>query len=232
MASPKSRWSILKTFLNNKKTSCIPPLLHDDKFITNFKEKAKIFNIFFAKQCSLINTNSNLPSVPSKKTHKLLPTIHFTSDDILKIIKSLDPNKAHGHDMITIRMIKICDASICKPLELIFRSCLENVKFSTKWKKANVVPAHKKGDKQNLKNYRPISLFPVAGKIIRRILENNMYEFFTENGLISPNQSGFKPGNSCINQLLSIAHEIYKSFEDGLEVRGIFLDNSKAFDKV
>ena len=59
-----------------------------------------------------------------------------------------------------------------------------------------------------------------------------MYEFFTENGLISPNQSGFKPGNSCINQLLSIAHEIYKSFEDGLEVRGIFLDNSNAFDKV
>ena len=80
--------------------------------------------------------------------------------------------------MISIRMIKICDASICKPLELIFRSCLENGKFPTEWKKANVVPAHKKGDKQNLKNYRPISLLPVAGKIFERILYNNMYEFF------------------------------------------------------
>ena len=59
-----------------------------------------------------------------------------------------------------------------------------------------------------------------------------MYEFFTENNLISPNQSGFKPGDSCINQLLSITHEIYKSFEGGLEVRGIFLDISKAFDEV
>ena len=59
-----------------------------------------------------------------------------------------------------------------------------------------------------------------------------MHEFFTENNLISPNQSGFKPGDSCINQLLSITHEIYKSFDDGLEVGGIFLDISKAFDKV
>ena len=59
-----------------------------------------------------------------------------------------------------------------------------------------------------------------------------MYEFFTENNLISPNQSGFQPGDSCINQLLSITHEIYKSFDDGSEVRGIFLDISKAFDEV
>ena len=59
-----------------------------------------------------------------------------------------------------------------------------------------------------------------------------MYEFFTENNLICPNQSGFKPGDSCINQLLSITHKIYKSFDDGLKVRGIFLDISKAFDKV
>ena len=59
-----------------------------------------------------------------------------------------------------------------------------------------------------------------------------MYEFFTENNLVSPNQSAFKPGDSCINQLLSITHEIYKSFENGLEFRGIFLDISEAFGKV
>ena len=89
--------------------------------MTNFKEMVEIFN-FFAKQCSLVNTNKDLPSVLSKKTHKSLSTIHFTSDDILKIIKNLDPNKAHGHDMISIWMIKICDGSICKPLG----SSLEN----------------------------------------------------------------------------------------------------------
>ena len=59
-----------------------------------------------------------------------------------------------------------------------------------------------------------------------------MFKFFTSNNLISPNQSRFKPGDSCINQLLSITHKIYKSFDGGLEVRGAFSDTSKTFDKV
>ena len=59
-----------------------------------------------------------------------------------------------------------------------------------------------------------------------------MYEFFTKNNLISPNQSGLKPGDSCINQPLFITHEIYKFFDDGVEVRGIFLEVANAFQKV
>ena len=59
-----------------------------------------------------------------------------------------------------------------------------------------------------------------------------MFTFFTENNLISPNQSGFKAGDFCVNQLLAIAHEIYKSFDEGFEVWGVFLDISKDFDKV
>ena len=230
--SPKTYWSILKTFLNNKNISCIPPIFHENKFIIDFKQKAEIFNNFFSKQCSLINNTSKLPTVYSKKTDKLLSEITFTCDDITKIIQNLDPNKAHGHDMISIRMLKICGSSICKPLKLIFKSCIENENFPLEWKKANVVAVHKKGDKQTLKNYRPISLLPICGKIFERLIYNKMFEFFIDNDLISPNQSGFRPGDSCINQLLSITHEIYKSFDKGLEVRSVFLDISKAFDKV
>ena len=104
--------------------------------------------------------------------------------------------------------------------------------FPCDWKKANIVPIHKKGDKQTLKNCRPVSLLPICGKIFERIIFNEMIRFFLDNKLILTNQSGFKPGDSCINQLLSITHEIYKSFDDGLEVRSVFLDISKAFDKV
>ena len=59
-----------------------------------------------------------------------------------------------------------------------------------------------------------------------------MYSFFIENDLTSSNQSDFKQGDSCINQLLSIKHDIYQSLDQGYEVRGVFLDISKAFDKV
>ena len=102
-------------------------------------------------------------------------------------------------------MVKICNDSICKPLKLIFESCLESGKFPGEWKKANVVPIHKKSDKQILKSYRPISLLPVTGKIIERLLHDTMFEFFTKNNWISDNQSGFKPGaiHVLINFFLS-----------------------------
>ena len=74
-------------------------------------------------------------------------------------------------------MIKICDTSICRPLKLIFQSCLECGKFPIEWKKANVVQVHKKVHKQILKNYRPISLLPIAGKIFERFLYDRMFEF-------------------------------------------------------
>ena len=76
-----------------------------------------------------------------------------------------------------------------------------------------------------------MSLLPVCGKIFERLIYNSLFEFFIGNELISSNQSGFKAGDSCINQLLSITHEIYKSIDDGYEVRGVFFDISKAFDK-
>ena len=82
------------------------------------------------------------------------------------------------------------------------------------------------------KNFRPISLLPICSKIFERLIYIEMFTFFTENNLISPNQSGFRPGDSCVNQLLAITHEIYKSFDEGLEVRGVFLDIFKAFGKV
>ena len=139
--------------------------MHNGKFIMDFKENAELFNDFFTMQCSLVNNNSELHSVLTKKTCKLLSTGEFSTNDILKIIRNLNPNKPHGHDMISIRMLKICDESICKPLRIIFRSYLESGKFPSEWKKANVVPVFNKNNKQELKNYRPISLLPVSSKI-------------------------------------------------------------------
>ena len=91
--------------------------------------------------CAVINNGSSLPSELLLKTDKFLSNITFFSDDILKIIQNLDSEKAHGHDRISIQMLKICRPSTCKPLEII---CLESEIFPLEWKNANVFQVHKK----------------------------------------------------------------------------------------
>ena len=98
-------WSLFKTLLNGKKIPCIPPLFHSDTYIVDFEEKSEIFNSFFTDQCSPISNGSVLPSELLLRTDSTLSTCHFAKESILRIIKiinKLDPNKAHGHDEISI----------------------------------------------------------------------------------------------------------------------------------
>ena len=131
-------------------------------------------------------------------------------------------------------MIKICSQSLTLPLKIIFEHSLKKGKFPEIMKKANVVPAHKREDKMLVKNYRPISLLPIFGKMFERVTYNSLFNYFQSNRLFTPSQSGFLPGDSCIAQLLSIIHEIQTAFDENptVDVRGVFLDLSKGFDKV
>ena len=82
MTSLKTYWSLLKILLNNKKIPCIPPLLQNNKYVTDFKKKAELFNLFFVKQCSKIDNSNELPLNLLKKTDKSISVISFFCDDI------------------------------------------------------------------------------------------------------------------------------------------------------
>ena len=147
-------------------------------------------------------------------------------------VKKLNENKAHGHDEISIKLIKICGNAISKPLFIIFKNCISKSYFPKKWKKANVVPVHKKNERNIISNYRPISLLPICGKLFKQIIFDNLYTYIFQNGFITDKQSGYRNGNSTIKQLLSITHEIYKAFDASDEIRAVLLDISRAFDLV
>ena len=167
-----------------------------------------------------------------------MKSFNITEKDIinnnLSIIKSLHSTKAHGCDNLPIKMIQICKEVITIPLKRIFDQSLKEGKFPEIWKAANIVPVHKKEDKCLVKNYRPISLLPIFAKVFEGVTYNSLFNYFLHNKLFTPSQSGFLPGDSCIAQLLSIIHEIQSAFDEisNMDVRGIFLDISKAFDKV
>ena len=88
-------------------------------------------------------------------------------------------------------MIKICSQSLILQLKIIFEHSLKKGKFPEIWKKANVIPVHKKEDKMLVRNYRPISLLPIFGKMFERVIYNSLLNYFQGNILFTP---GFLPG--------------------------------------
>ena len=161
-SAPKTYWSILKLFVNGKKIPLIPAILFNDQLVTNFSEKTNLFNEFFTQQCNTIENDSTVPNDLVFETTERISAFDISKDEITKIIRSLDPNKAHGHDGISIRMLKLCASSISKPSPLLFKHSLENKCFPNEWKKANFVSSHKKDAKQLLQNYRSVSLLPIC----------------------------------------------------------------------
>ena len=97
-----------------------------------------------------------------------------------------------------------------------------------------MVPVHKKNEKNVKSNYRPISLLPIFGKILEKLMYDPLYSHLISCDLLNTNQSGFRPGDSTVNQLISITHAIFKAFDCNppLDVRSVYLDISKAFDRV
>ena len=166
--SPKAYWTILNRLLYNKKIPTIPPLLFDGKLVSDFCKKANIFNNFVASICTPIDNTSCLSSF-SYRTGSRIKSFHVTENDILAITKTLDLNKAHGCDNISIKMIKICSQSLTLPLKIIFEHSIKKGKFPEIWKKTNVVPVHKREDKMLVKNYRPISLLPIFEKCLKEL---------------------------------------------------------------
>ena len=148
MTNAKTYWSLLKTFYNGKKVPIIPPLVINNEIISDFEAKANHFNNFFASQCTPLNNNSKIPENQTYKTNTKLSLIKFKNKKIINIIRSLNEDKAHGHDNISIRMLKICDTAIIEPLSIIFNNCINQSKFPNIWKRLNIFPIHKKGDKQ------------------------------------------------------------------------------------
>ena len=130
--------------------------MENDIFVTNVQTKTTVFNDFFVKHCSLLENDAVFPAL-FIRTSLILEDIEVSPRKILELIRSLDSNKAHGCDDVSILMLKVCDEAIVLPLKLICTNCLEKGVYPNLWKKANV-----------LRTYRPISLLPICFKLFEK----------------------------------------------------------------
>ena len=115
-------------------------------------------------------------------------------------------------------------SSLVKPLFNIFQFLLETENFPSNWKKGNIVPMHKKSNKDLINNYRPVYLLQISSKIYEKCIYDTLYNYFEGNDILSKSQSGFRKGDSYVSPLLSIMHKILKGFNanPSLDTCGIF----------
>ena len=154
--------------------------------------------------------------------------ITITEQDVKDAISHINPSKASGPDLLHPRLLKEGAPVLFKPLSTLFNLSLQKSVFPSSWKQANITAIFKKDDPSKPSNYRPISLLSCLGKLMERCVHKQLYNYLVITNL----QSGFIPGDSTVKQLTLIYNAIAKALDEGSEVRAVFCDISKAFNRV
>ena len=225
--NPKRFWS----YVRNSKTgrSTIPSLNSPTNHSQSATEKACILNNHFKSVYT--EEPSSVPQT-RRVTSKTMNAIVIEQKGVRKLLRGIDPSKSPGPDGIHPRILKACAEEISSPLAHIFRISLAQGVVPHDWRMATVVPVFKKGDKCDPSNYRPISLTSVCSKIMEHIVVSNLHQHFEEERILSVHQHGFRKKHNTETQLLSICQDWHTALLRRVPIDAIFLDFSKAFDRV
>jgi len=234
----KTTWKIIKDITGKTKSSDINIEIDTDAGkLTNINDIAKAFNTCFtniAEDLTNKLTDVDKALLSLKETYpesiaemKIIPV---TEIEVIDVIKSLKNKDSSGYDGISNNILKHCVKDISKPLTSIFNLSLETGVFPDRFKFAIVQLIHKKGDKTKLTNYRPISLLTSCSKILETIMFNRLYQYVHTNGILAPEQFGFRKGTHIEKAIFTLTNSILSSLNLRHQIGGIFCDLSKAFD--
>ena len=160
----------------------------------------------------------------------IIDSVTLSEDEITAVINNLDSSKAQGPDGIPVRLLKETALQVAPSLRALFNKSLNVGALPDEWKVANIVPVHKHGEKSYIEHYRPISLLSIICKVLERCIFNNIkYHVYEQ---LSHTQYGFMPGKSRITQLVEVLDRIGRELDHGKQIDVLYLDMSKAFDRV
>ena len=162
----------------------------------------------------------------------MLPDIDITMEDVYTLLRQVDPNKSSAAFCIHPRILKELSEELTLPIYLIFLCSLKQGKVPDKWKVGTITPLHKGDNRHVPKNYRPVTITSKLCRILETIIKQRLISHLTENNILCDNQHGFRCGRSCTTNLLETLEYITEMYDKGIAVDEIFLDFSKAFDKV
>ena len=228
----KHWWHLVKQYLKGRQDNTnFPPVVYNNMIYDSIIDIANAFNNYFTEQSKVDNPNKDILN-GHPQTVETLDDILLSQQEVQDILLSIDVSKANGPDDVSNRLLKMTAIEISKPLTEIFNTSLQHSYFPLSWKEATVCPIHKKGSRSECSNYRPVALLSCIAKVFEKCTFKYVFNFFRDNNILTKLQSGFMPGDSTGYQLISLYNVIAKALDEGEEVRAVFCDVSKAFDKV
>ena len=241
-------------YCNNKaamKSNIIQLKNDDGKIELSNENNANILNKHF---CSIFTDEDDSPEIIFNQAHRLIfdeevtdpfdddtspkPNSSSISDiavsegDVIDILKTLDPNKSTVPTCIHPKILKEAAEQLSKPLTFIYNVSVKQGKVPEPWKTGYVSAIHKSGDRHDRGNYRPITITSCLMRVLEKIIKVQLLKHLEESEYISDHQHGFTAKRSCLTNLLHATEELIKKYDSGHIIDEIFLDFSKAFDKV
>ena len=230
--SSRDWWRTLKTVISPNSKSSVPPLEKDGIIYDDDTDKANVLNDFFRDQTLVDDHGVELPPLDNYNVLSELSSLQITPNEVESVLKSLPLGKASGPDGINNRVLRELSRELSVPFCSLFNRSLHTGEFPEIWKRSHVTPIAKGGNRASPSNYRPISLLCTPEKCFERVVFKHLYKHFNENHILTPLQSGFVPGDSTVNQLTFLYNTFSHALDSEKEVRVVFCDISKAFDRV
>ncbi|XP_063933353.1 uncharacterized protein LOC135145176 [Zophobas morio] len=229
---PKKFWTFIK---NKSNHACIPAnMFYKGNELSNPQHIADAFAHFFARSFHPVSSTSSNTSVDSDLVSALNQNIFdvrkINESEVLTAIKKLKPTLTAGPDEIPSFFVKDCGIILASPLTVIFNLILSNSKFPDKWKLSRILPIHKKGSTAEISEYRPIALINNFAKVFEFVMHARIFSHVSQH--LSPMQHGFIKGRSTVTNLMIKTQYISEMFDKHLQVDCIYLDFSKAFDRI
>ena len=224
--NPKRFFSFINSARRSR--SSIGPLKKDGARVTDPKDQAELMNDYFQS----VFTRTNIPPPAKESTGMtVLSDIEVTTGKIIDAIERTREYSAPGPDKITNKILVELKSEIALPLAVLFRKSLDESHIPDEWRLSNVTPVYKKGPKSEPGNYRPVSLTSNVCKLMERVINVDLSAFIDQNVLYNT-QHGFRKGRSCQTNLIEFFDKVGGWLDDSQNVDVLYLDFSKAFDKV
>ena len=209
----------------------VGPLKVNKEIISDNEEMAKVLNSYFTSVFTK-ESPGEVPLLDKLPTVSTLSEMVFTPEQVIKKLIALKPSSAPGPDNISSRFLKANADSMAPALAIIFNKSIREGAVPDDWKRANVTPIFKKGVKGDPGNYRPVSLTSVPCRIMESCIKDEIVDHLVTNALIKDSQHGFMKNKSCTTNLLEFIEKLTAMNDLGHPIDVVYLDFSKAFDKV